>query len=501
MLSFLTVGAACLLNSVQANVIDQPLPDVTEGCNSCKKDLDALQIKWNSTITQEAMLADLKKKCGDEYKVGKAALCRKAVEVLVQIPPGIFEGIDSLAWPISLGLCATMKECHVNCCAPNAAPEQIHLSLAAKDKSLMGVSWVTLDGQDSYVRYGTSEDDLSVSNKGTVLSYDKAGWVGQIHRATMTGLKPATKYYYQVGNQDKHGWSETYYFTTYTPGKEQNFAVIADMAYDEWSDDTVASMTRLIEEGKLDAVIHSGDISYADGYMPHFDNFMNKVQPIAARVPYQVTAGNHEFGYNFTAYKSRFFMPGQIDAGGSGDGMFYSWEYGAIHFDALNTESPIDTGLFTPYQKKWAEADMATIDRSVTPWTVSHFHRPLYCANKADCGKHLMKMGLEDVLMDNKVDLVLVGHVHSYERTKPVYDYTVTEGAPVYIMQGASGNREGNTGSYRPIDEMEDYMASAHTDIGYGILTQSADGKNLKWNFHASAGDNEILDSVTLTKA
>ncbi len=25
-----------------------------------------------------------------------------------------------------------------------------------------------------------------------------------------------------------------------------------------------------------------------DGFMPHFDVFMNKVQPIASRVPYQV---------------------------------------------------------------------------------------------------------------------------------------------------------------------------------------------------------------------
>ena len=48
---------------------------------------------------------------------------------------------------------------------------------------------------------------------------------------------------------------------------------------------------------------------------------------------------------------------------------------------------------------------------------------------------------------------------------------------------------------------MADYIAAAHTEIGYGILTQSSDGTNLKWNFHVSAGDNEVLDSVTLTKA
>jgi len=162
---------------------------------------------------------------------------------------------------------------------------------------------------------------------------------------------------------------------------------------------------------------------------------MNKVQSIAARVPYQVTPGNHEFGYNFTAYKSRFFMPGQIDLGGSGDGMFYSWDYGAIHFDALNSESPIDTAMFTDNEKKWLESDLASVDHAATPWSVAHFHRPLYCAKDDDCGKLLMKKGLEDVLMENKVDLAFVGHVHSYERTKPVYKYALNEDAPVYIMQ------------------------------------------------------------------
>ena len=42
------------------------------------------------------------------------------------------------------------------------------------------------------------------------------------------------------------------------------------MAYDEYSDNTVSSLIRLVDAGQLDVVIHSGDISYADGYMPHF---------------------------------------------------------------------------------------------------------------------------------------------------------------------------------------------------------------------------------------
>jgi hypothetical protein len=56
---------------------------------------------------------------------------------------------------------------------------------------------------------------------------------------------------------------------------------------------------------------------------------MNKVQDIAARVPYMVAVGNHEFGWNFAAYKARFYMPGSegLDPQtvSSHDNMFYPW--------------------------------------------------------------------------------------------------------------------------------------------------------------------------------
>jgi hypothetical protein len=78
-------------------------------------------------------------------------------------------------------------------------------------------------------------------------------------------------------------------------------------------------------------------------------------------------------------------MPGQLDEGGSGDGMYYSWDYGAIHFCAMNSESPIDTPQFTESEMAWVDADLSSVDRSVTPWVIAHFHRPYYCARDSEC--------------------------------------------------------------------------------------------------------------------
>ena len=430
---------------------EEPLPDTSEGCNLCKQTIDDLQFKWTNQSSIDSMVADLIAECDAKYSKNpvRRQICSDLSAELIKIPAGIaagiFGGIESLAWPVSLGLCATANRCHVNCCVAHAPPEQIHLSLASTDRSIMGVSWVTLEGSISQVKYGTSATNLNVLSEGTVLTNTKAGWVGQIHRAIMHDLAPATTYYYQVGADDASGWSEVYSFTTFAPHRAINYAVIADMAYDVNSDNTVLQLTKLVDAGQLDVVIHSGDISYADGYMPHFDDFMNKIQPIAARVPYQVTPGNHEFGYNFTVYKQRFFMPGQIDEGGSGDGMYYAWEYGRMHFAALSSESAIDTPMFSRTEKVWANKELLTVNRAKTPWSIAHIHRPLYCAKDAECGQLLRHQGLEDVLYNNKVDLVLVGHDHTYERSAAVYNNTRMEDgtAPVYLMQGASGNREG----------------------------------------------------------
>ena len=43
------------------------------------------------------------------------------------------------------------------------------------------------------------------------------------------------------------------------------FAVIAAMDFGEASDATIANIERLVDSGEVHAVIHSGDMSYADG--------------------------------------------------------------------------------------------------------------------------------------------------------------------------------------------------------------------------------------------
>ena len=198
-----------------------------------------------------------------------------------------------------------------------------------------------------------------------------------------------------------------------------------------------------------------------------------------------VTPGNHEFWYNFSAYKARFYMPGVMtepaegSGNGSGDNMFYSWNFGPVHIISMNSETAIDVANMPTGEVAWAEADLQAVDRTQTPWVLANFHRPLYCSYGNDCSDKMtvnMRGEIEEVFMKYHIDAVVYGHVHAYERTYPMYNSTkVTDnynnpGAPVYLLQGASGNREGNKGSVLPVDQLPSWSAVQFNQVGYAVM-------------------------------
>lgn len=170
--------------------------------------------------------------------------------------------------------------------------------------------------------------------------------------------------------------------------------------------------------------------------------------------------------------------------------MFYSWNAGHAHFISSNSESAVDTAEFSRTFLDWFQSDIQAVDRSVYPFVITFFHRPMYCSNDNACtnkgGEALRILG-EDIFNDNKVNLVLTGHVHSYERTYPIYKMTATQfdyKSPkntVHIVQGASGNRESNDGFP---SNLPDWSAARASEVGFGLMTVKKDA--VQWSFYAS---------------
>ena len=75
------------------------------------------------------------------------------------------------------------------------------------------------------------------------------------------------------------------------------------------------------------------------------------------------------------------------------------------------------------------------------------FHVPWYSSNAGHYKEALRAQEkLEPLLYDAGVDVVLNGHVHAYERSRPVRDWKEDACGAVHLTVGDGGNYEGPYG-------------------------------------------------------
>ncbi|XP_069359974.1 acid phosphatase type 7 isoform X1 [Maniola hyperantus] len=364
-------------------------------------------------------------------------------------------------------------------------PEQVHISFGSNTNDIV-VTWTTYnDTQESRVQYGEKGMDKEAVGFSTVFTdggkLRRKMW---IHRTLLPDLKFDTRYVYHVGSV--YGWSEE--FTFKTPPSGEDWTVRAAI-YGDMGNKNAHSLSYLQDEVQrehFDVILHVGDFAYdmdTDDALVG-DEFMRQIQPLAAYLPYMTCPGNHESKYNFSNYRNRFSMPGPHES------LFYSFDLGPVHFVSVSTELYyfLQYGLkMLVNQYDWLrrDLDIATKpeNRAARPWLVVMGHRPMYCSDaRPDCavralpnrvGLPLLGFGLEPLLKEYGVDLVIWAHEHSYERTWPLYDGKVYKGlkepylnprAPVHIVTGSAGCQE-DTDKFQPNPPAWSAFRSA--DYGY----------------------------------
>ncbi|XP_051134531.1 probable inactive purple acid phosphatase 27 [Andrographis paniculata] len=331
-----------------------------------------------------------------------------------------------------------------------------HLSSIDSTGTSMRVTWVSGDRKPQQVNYANGKTlTSSVSTfsqaemcTNSVIESPAAdfGWhdPGYIHSAVMTGLAPSTKYSYKYGS-DLVGWSDEITFKTPPAGgsNEVKFLAYGDMGkapldssaehfIQPGSVSVIKAMDTEISSGEIDSIFHIGDISYATGFLAEWDFFLHLISPLASKVSYMTAIGNHERDYVGSGsvyitpdsggecgipYETYFPMPSAEK-----DKPWYSIEQGSVHFTVISTEH---NWSVNSEQYEWMKKDMAAVKRTRTPWLIFAGHRPMYSSNP---GLAILPSvdedfvdAVEPLLLENKVDLALFGHVHNYERTCAVY--------------------------------------------------------------------------------
>jgi len=374
-------------------------------------------------------------------------------------------------------------------------PEQIHVSYAGKNQYL--IMWVSTSTDDpSTVQWGVSANLFTQSANGSAVSYSFEGYTsGGIHSVLLPALNTSTTYYYQVGGTGQ--WSSTFSFKSAPKPGTNNivFGMIGDVGADPNSEMTVKGLIDLRTKSGMDMVLHCGDLSYANNYNPGgpvWDHFGQIMQPLIAYTPYNPSVGNHETIDSFTGFKLRYGTSILEKASNGGD-FYWSFDWGNVHVVMLSSET--DYSATSP-QHKWFEADLAAVDRKTTPWVIALWHRPWYCSNTAHQGEgEKMRVSLEPLFDQYKVDIGFTGHVHAYERVTEMYNFKPTVGKTSYFVNGNGGTPEGLASNWetKPV-----WSLFRVAKWGFGSIN-FVNSTHAHWTMNADS-DGTLLDETWIVK-
>lgn len=459
------------------------------------------------------------------------------------------------------------------------APSQHRLAFAGADG--MAVSWNTFDKiENPTVYYGNSPNSLNYTAHGESITYPTSTTYS--NHVKLSGLEPGSVYYYKVSNAVDG--MPIYNFTTAPKvGDKAPFEVavaidlgtMGPLGLSETTGEGDGGVLLPGERNTIDAlkdnlgkfkfVWHPGDIAYADywlkeqlhGYIESvpidqgfkvynaiLNTFYDQLSTVSSYVPYMVGPGNHEANCNnggtkdkktgikytvdicipgqtnFTGYRNHWRMPNEESKGR--DNMWYSFDYGMVHFVQINTETDFGNGLIAPDEPKgyakenagpfgaykneqidWLNKDLASVDRCKTPWVIVSGHRPWY-TNSQDDACTLCQEAFEETLVKYGVDLAIFGHVHNYQRFNPIkFNVTDPKGlsnpdAPWYIINGAAGHYDGMDSFDTENPFPEAYKFGFDNTYGWSKLIVHNE-THLTHEFIASRNDS-VLDSATLFK-
>ncbi|CAF1079501.1 unnamed protein product [Rotaria sordida] len=418
--------------------------------------------------------------------------------------------------------------------------EPTHIHLAYGDRlDQIFVSYLTNSSQYTpQCQYGFDSFTLEFYQNGTTTTYTASDMCeekatlwgpqkfidpGYMHTILLEDLRPSTTYFYRVGNNE-YGWSSIYSFTNRPATKNEAVTLIAygDMGLspvEPGAKSTIDRVTTRIISTNITCLLHIGDISYARGIGALWDAFMTQIQPIAARTPYMVSIGNHEYDHVTGGDKDPSGAPGPggfrpgwgdygTDSGGecavpmvhrfhspsNGNGLFwYSFDVGPIHIIYYSTEH--DFRRSSP-QYAWIEQDLRSVNRSRTPWLIVGSHRQMYTSEIESIGEYeitmMLQLYLEPLFYQYHVDVNLFAHRHSYERTCPMYQRSCVEDGVTHVLIGMAGQNL-DSGVYSTVPW------SKYHDQQFGYTTIFANQTYLHLTYYHNS-DDSIADQFVLMK-
>ncbi len=388
-----------------------------------------------------------------------------------------------------LSLCISIL---VGCGVVYAAdlPAHIRLSFKTDPSRTMIITWETTRGDYApYVKAGLASGEYTRQALGNKYPAPNVSDVW-INFAELTGLMPNTTYYYVCGN-DQGGWSEEGVFKT-APDYADDF-VFTIFGSHGFSVPASSAVNRATQANTALHLI-AGDVACVSPYLFQWDLYLNMIQPLSSIAPLLPCKGDedreediwgNDLGY--TSFHGRFILPGNEQ--------WYSFDWGQVHFVALDTLSPFEQAS---EQYDWLNNDLyfASID-PLTHWIIVYMHHSPYIHQG---GNEQIQQHLVPLFEEHGVDVVFSAHEHFYERTFPLKENMVTDSNQnlydepegiIYVVTGGGGRGLSDVGP-------DYYIATKKKE--YNLCKVSIDKAGIL-NLKAIQSERgEVLDEFTITK-
>jgi hypothetical protein len=327
-------------------------------------------------------------------------------------------------------------------------PRLVHLGLVGDPKTSVVVQWRTADETTriSAIRYaeGTNLTPDQLTQTATGLQFAFTGTAClkdgppcpyRQHQVHLCGLTPGTAYSYQVGGRDAVSgadhFSPVYTFRTApdVSAKPDAEVVMGFVGDSRGGYDVLQQLVGQLQQRMPDVVLFSGDAVTFGITQLEWEQYLAAGEPLFATAPVIFANGNHE--NNAVNFFSQFALPG--------DQQNFGVDWGHAHLTVAN-DTPEDPSAVTGAFRDALAADLAA--HANARWKLVMHHQPMFSASTKHGSSTTLQAAWQPLFDQYHVDLVLNGHDHDYEITKPLVGAQVqatSDNATVYVVAGGAG--------------------------------------------------------------
>jgi hypothetical protein len=230
-----------------------------------------------------------------------------------------------------------------------------------------------------------------------------------------------------------------------------------------------AATADLIGQLHPTAVLPLGDLQYEDGTPAAFQSVFGQTWGKYKSIMYPAI-GNHEYLTSGAAGYFGYFR--HIPA-------YYSYDLGDWHLISLDSECHFVGGCQAGSpQEKWLLADLAAHPNACT---LVYWHEPRWSSGEHGDASQMVQIW--DDLVANRVDVVLTGHNHDYERFVPLNGTGQPDpiGVTEFVVGTGGKNHYGFTG---PALNGE----AVRNDSSFGVLKMILGPSGYSWRFYPAPG-------------